>query len=168
MLRKLLRGSPEIIISGDAAYVVLRPSMGIKEIVRLHPSATAFESVSREEYLELKDSMVQGREVAARPGLVIDFAPFFRDLPRVSETSEMGSGLLTLNRHLSAQMYQNPERFRAALLEFLIARRLEGADILLNDHMQSVSVLTKELRAVQSELDDHDPKTPYRDVSHLL
>ena len=168
LLRKLLRGSPEIVITGDEAYVVLRPRMGIKEIVRLHPAASTFEPVSREEYLQLKDGLVQGREVASRPGLVIDFAPFFRGLPRVSATSEMGSGLLTLNRHLSAQMYQNPERFRAALLDFLITMRLEGADILVNDHMQSVAVLTKELRELLSDFEDFDLQTPYRDVSHLM
>ncbi len=168
-LRKLMRGCPEVVVDGDTTYAVLRPSVGTKQIVRLHPSGHAFESVSRGEYLQLKDAQIQGSDEADKPGLVIDFSPFFRDLPVVTDAAEMGSGISILNRHLSAQMYQNPERFRMALVDFLKETYLENRNILLNDHIRTVEEFAAELSEVRSLLDDRKPDERYdEDLAHQL
>ncbi|WP_425397193.1 sucrose synthase [Aeoliella sp.] len=168
-LKKLLRGCPEVVIDGDLTYAVLRPSVGTKQIVRLHPSAHDFESVSRGDYLQLKDAQIQGGEEADKPGLVIDFTPYFRDLPLVTDAGEMGSGISILNRHLSAQMYQNPERFRKALVDFLKETHLNSHNILLNEQIRTVEEFAAELATVRSLLDDYDDSTPYEpEVAHEI
>ncbi len=168
-LRKLLRGCPEVMISGDTNYAVLRPSVGTKQIVRLHPAGYDFEAVTRGDYLQLKDAQIQGSEEADKPGLVIDFSPFFRDLPVVTDAAEMGSGISILNRHLSAQMYQNPERFRKALVDFLKETHLENTNILVNDQIRTVEEFAAELADVRSMLDDYDAEAPYdQDLAHEL
>ncbi len=168
-LRKLLRGCPEVIVDGDTTYAVLRPSVGTKQLVRLHPSGHDFENVARGEYLQLKDAQVQGSEEADKPGLVIDFSPFFRDLPVVTDAAEMGSGISILNRHLSAQMYQNPERFRKALVDFLKETHLDSTNILVNDQIRTVEEFTAELAKVRSLLDDYDEQSPYgQDLAHEM
>lgn len=168
-LKKLLRGCPEVIIDGDTTYAVLRPSVGCKRIVRLHPSGHDLEQVSRGEYLKLKDAQVQGTDEADKNGLVIDFSPYFRDLPVVTDAAEMGSGISILNRHLSAQMYQNPERFRKALVDFLKETHLGPTNILLNDQIRTVEEFASELADVRSMLDDFDEKAPYSsELAHEL
>ncbi|MCO6046417.1 sucrose synthase [Aeoliella sp. ICT_H6.2] len=168
-LKKMLRGCPEVMIDGDLTYIVLRPSVGTKQLVRLHPAAHDFESVSRGDYLQLKDAQIQGVEEADKQGLVIDFRPYFRDLPLVTDPGEMGSGISILNRHLSAQMYQNPERFRKALVDFLKETHLNSHNILLNEQIRTVEEFAAELSNVRSLLDDYDGTTPYEpEVAHEM
>lgn len=168
-LRKLLRGCPEVMIDGDVTYAVLRPSVGSKRIVSLHPSGAHFEEVARGEFLRLKDAQIQGAELADKPGLVIDFSAFFRDLPQVSDASEMGSGISILNRHLSAQMYQNPERFRNALFVFLKDAVYGTTNILVNDQLRTVEEFVNELTEVRSLIDDYPRSESYGgDLAHEM
>ncbi|MCU0961476.1 MAG: sucrose synthase [Pirellulaceae bacterium] len=167
-VRKLFRGCSEILLEGDAAYAVLRPDVGQKHIVRVHPAADTLEAVDRGQYLQIKDAYIQGHEEAAKSGLVIDFAPFFRDYPKIREPREMGEGISFLNRHLSAQLYQNPEVFRRALLEFLRYRKLEGSSILLNERVSSLRGLTAGIEAARSLLEDYEAGAPYDAIAHDL
>ncbi len=167
-LRRLLRGCGEIMLDGDVAYAVLRPGVGLKRIVAIHAELDHIEDIDRGQYLEAKDAYVQGHEEAAKHGLVLDFSPYFRDFPRVDEPSEMGEGISFLNRHLSAQMYQNPEAFRRALLDFLRDREQNGVSILVNDHLASPAHLRSELTAARELLEDCSPNTPYDEISHAL
>ncbi len=167
-LRRMFRGCPEVILDGDSVCAVLRPGVGRKEIVRIHSELDHFEEIDRGQFLQIKDAHVQGHHEATRRGLVIDFSPFFRDYPKVREASEMGEGISFLNRHLSAQLYQNPEVFRRALLDFLRHRKLEGVSILVNDHLTAPQVLLEELVAARAILEDYSLEEPYECFAHDL
>lgn len=167
-VRRMLRGCCEILLDAEATYAVLRPGVGLKRIVRFHPELDHMEDVSRGQYLEIKDAQIQGHEEAAKAGLVLDFSPFFRNFPKVNEPSEMGEGISFLNRHLSAQMYQNPDVFRRALLRFLRHRDLDGVSILAGEHLSKPEILLEELAAVRSLLEDYSLEDPYEDVAHEL
>ena len=167
-VRRMFRGCSEVMLEGESAYAVLRPGIGQKRIIRVHPALEHPEEVMRGEYLELKDRYVQGGEESRKRGLVIDFSPFFRDYPKVDEPTEMGAGISLLNRHLSARMYQNAESFRQGLLEFLRNRDLGGVSILVNDHLATPRQLQRELAAVRALLEDYSDDTPYAAFSHEL
>lgn len=167
-LRRLFRGCGEIILDADATYAVLRPGVGLKQIVRIHPELDHIEQIDRGQYLEIKDAYTQGHDEASRRGLVLDFSPFFRDFPKVNEPSEMGEGISYLNRHLSAQMYQNASVFRRALLDFLRHRLLDGINILVNDHLASPNDLVEELATARDMLEDYSPDEPYEHFAHEL
>ncbi|MEM6329789.1 MAG: sucrose synthase [Planctomycetota bacterium] len=157
---RLLRGCPEVFLDGDTSYATLRPKPGIKRTVRLHPSSTQLEEVSRGEFLRMKDRQVQGDEEASKLGLVIDFSPYYRDFPQVSEAAEMGDGISVLHRRLSAQMYQNADRFRESLLKYLRERRVDGQSILVGDHVRSAGDFAVNLAAVRADLDEIDEEPP--------
>lgn len=167
-VRRMFRGCGEILLDAEATYAVLRPGVGLKRIVRVHPELDYIEDVSRGLYLEIKDAHIQGHDEAVKPGLVLDFSPFFRNFPKVNEPSEMGEGISFLNRHLSAQMYQNPDVFRRALLRFLRNRDLDGVSILAGDHLSKPDILLEELAAVRSLLEDYSPEESYEEVAHDL
>jgi sucrose synthase len=167
-IERVFRGCCEILFDVEAAYAVLRPGVGLKRIARLHPESEHLEEVDREAYLEIKDSFIQGREEAAKQGLVLDFSPFFRNFPKVNEPSEMGQGVSLLNRHLSGLMYQNPDVFRRALLDFLRHHQLDGNSLLVNEHISEPEQLRKELSAARALLDDHSPDEPYDQIEHEL
>ena len=167
-LRRLFRGCSEVLIDADTTYAVLRPGIGQKQIMRVHPAVEELEEIDRGEYLEIKDAYLQGHEEASKSGLVIDFAPFFRDYPMIREPKEMGEGISFLNRYLAAQLYQNPEEFRGSLLEFLRHRKLDGASILVNAHLTSPRGLTRGLEAARLLLEDYPPDTPYTQFAHEL
>ncbi|QDU35791.1 Mannosylfructose-phosphate synthase [Maioricimonas rarisocia] len=167
-VRRTFRGCPEMLIEGDTLFAVLRPRMGHKRCVRISPESEHIEEIGRGEYLQVKDSYVQGHELAGKRGLVIDFSPYFRDFPKINEPSEMGEGISFLNRHLSAQMYQNPDVFGRALLRYLRDRELDGRPILANRHLSDPETLLGEQAAVRSWLGDLPPDTPYTEVEHEL
>lgn len=167
-LRRLFRGCQEVIQDADFTYFVLRPRAGAKLLVRIHPEQDALEEVSREQYLQVKDTLVQGPEVAALRGLAIDFRPFFAGFPRVTSAREMGEGISFLNRHLSGQMYQNPEVFRRALLHFLQDCQLNGLSILVANHVDSPETLAEGLDSIVSSLSDRPDDTPYAEVAHEM
>ena len=167
-VHRIFRGSQEIILDADYAYALLRPRVGAKVLVRLHPQSERIEFVSIEEYLEVKDAFIQGHEKAMLRGLILDFSPFFQNFPRIREASEMGEGISFLNRQLSGQMYQNPEVFRSALLKFLQDCKLDGLSILVNDHLTSNEMLVENLDAVRALLREHSDDTPYCDLAHDL
>lgn len=168
LLRRVLRGCQEIIQESDFTYFLLRPRAGAKLIVRLHPEQDALEEVSREQYLQVKDTLVQGPEVASLRGLEIDFRPFFAGFPRVTSAREMGEGISFLNRRLSGQMYQNPELFRRALLQFLQDCQLNGLSLLVAGHVDSPETLAEALEAVGASLTDQEDEVPYCDVAHEM
>lgn len=167
-VRKLMRGCPEIVLDGDVTYAMLRPSMGVKRIVRLSPMSEALEPVTRGEFLHLKDRQVQGAAQASRHGLVIDFLPFFRGFPRVTEPSEMGDGISLLNRRLAAQSYENPERFREAFLGFLRDKKLCGESILVSPHIGNADQFGEKLVDLRSAIDDLPDDADLSTIIHVL
>jgi sucrose synthase len=140
----------------------------VKHIIRFHPQQGGLVEIDRHPFLEVKDSLVQGKEEAAKRGLVLDFTPYFQGFPKVKNPEEMGAGISFLNRHLSGQMYQNPSLFRRALLHFLRNCQLDRESILVNDHLVTPELLLEEVDAARELLAEHDRDTPYREVAHDL
>ncbi len=167
-VRRMFRGCGEIIFDAEAAYAVLRPGVGLKQIVRVHPETEAVELVDRGSFLEVKDAYIQGHEKSGKKGLVLDFSPFFRDFPKVNESAEMGEGISFLNRRLSAQMYQNPQVFQRALFGFLRNRTINGLSILLNEYLETPDELLDAVIAVRRFLEDCEPDEPYANLAHDL
>lgn len=164
----MFRGCGEIMFDGQVAYAVLRPGVGPKEIVRIHPDLDRIEKVGRGDYLQVRDSYIQGHGESAKRGLVLDFSPFFRDFPKINDPAEMGEGITFLSRHLSAQLEQHPAVFRRRFLGFLRDRSSAGAPILVNRTMDSPERLLEELGTVRSLWDDISPETPYAGVADVL
>lgn len=153
---------------GEAAYAVLRPGVGLKEIIRIHPGVDRLEKIERGDYLQVRDAFSQSHEEAAKRGLVLDFSPFFRDFPKVNDPAEMGEGVTYLSRHLSAQLQQHPTVFRRQFLEFLRDRTSAGAPILVSRSLDSPERLVEALGTVGSFLEDLDPHVPYSEVAEVL
>lgn len=167
-LRRMLRGCGEIMFDGETAYAVLRPGVGLKKIVRVHPASEQIESVERGDYLHIRDAFVQGHEEASKRGLVLDFSPYFREFPKVDEPSEMGEGVSFLCRRLSAQLQQEPAIFRRSLLDFLRNRQLGGVPILVDSHMDSPERLVKAIGETRALLDDVEPDAGLSETLGIL
>lgn len=167
-IQRLFRGCQEIIIDGDSTYALLRPRFGDKVIMHIHPALDHLEQISRGEYLAIKDAYLQSPEEAAKKGLVLDFAPFFSNFPRVNEPSEMGEGISFLNRHLSSQMYQNPTVFRRALLGFLQDCHIDNINLLVNEYLSTPEILLEQLDEVRTLLIDKADDVPAEELIHEL
>lgn len=167
-LRRVFRGCQELICFSDYTYALLRPKIGAKRLVRLHPTSEQFEEVTRGGYLEVKDAFAENYEKASRPGLVLDFGPYFQGYPKVREPAEMGEGISFLNRSISGQMYQNPTVFQRALIKYLRQLGIGPYNLLINDHIDSPEVLQEELDNVRGLLGEHPADTPYADLAHEM
>lgn len=167
-LRKLLRGCQEVFFGDIYDYMLLRPRIGLKRIVRSHPELSRFEAVSRAEFLRVKDAFIQGQTEAARTGLTIDFRPFFLNYPKTQESAAMGAGISVLNRHLAGTMYQLPDRFRNALTDFLRGFHLDNHNLFVNDHITSHEMLAQSIEDVLQELGERGIGEVDEEITHLL
>jgi sucrose synthase len=80
----------------------------------------------------------------------------------------MGEGISFLNRHLSAQMYQNADSFRQALLEFFRHRTLGAISVLVNEQLATPADLLDELVAARTLLEDYPSDAAYEVFAHEL
>ncbi|MFP4502685.1 MAG: sucrose synthase [Candidatus Hydrogenedentota bacterium] len=167
-LRRLFKGCQEIMLMGDYTYALIRPKIGVKRILRLHPEEPRMEEVSRGHYLEVRDTYVQGYELANRTGLTINFAPFFQDYPKVKQPDELGQGISLLNRHLSAQLYQDPRIFKRALVEFLQGCHMGAQNILISEYLSAPDSLLNAVETALPMLSDLPADTPFHKISHEL
>jgi sucrose synthase len=167
-LRKLYRGTQEMVLYRHWTYILQRPRIAMQRIVRLDPDAQAFAEVSRAEYLHIKDSYAQGEDKASRRGLVLNFTPYFSEFPKVSDPKELGEGISFLNRQLSGQVYRDRAGFGEALLKFLRGARLDGQSLLVNETVRTTEELTESLDSVLTDLSDVDPATSHEEVGATL
>lgn len=167
-LRRLYRGAQEMILFRQWTYLLQRPRVATRRLVRLDPEARSFTEVSRAEYLFVRDAYVQGEEQAGRRGLVLNFTPYFSEYPKVREPRELGEGISHLNRELCAEMYRDPAGFREMVTRFLRDASLEGRSILLSDTVRSADELVEGLDSVRAELADFDPATSWVEVAGVM
>ena len=72
---------------------------------RIHADRLVPEEISSTEFLRFKEGLVTHAD-AVDP-LELDFGPFSRGFPRLTEPRSIGQGLSFLNRHLASQLFRD-------------------------------------------------------------
>ncbi|MGA7990104.1 MAG: sucrose synthase [Thermoanaerobaculia bacterium] len=123
----------------------LREALGRWRYLRVHRERLVPEEVPVAEFLAFKESLV-----SSAPGedgiLEIDFGPFGRDFPKLTEPRSVGQGVSFLNRQLASRMFSNPEQGNAALHEFLGLHAIDGQTLLLQRRFPTTAALRAMLR----------------------
>ncbi len=133
--------------------------------VRIHLELLVPEEVDIGEFLGFRERFVDadGPDV-----LEVDFGPFGRGFPRLSETNSIGQGLLFLNRRLASLLFGRDGEGRDALHEFLALHALDGQNLLLRRRFPGIPALRSALRAALGLLAREADETPWRAVEEPL
>jgi len=165
-LAQLISRTQEAVLHSPWIYLAIRQRIGCWDYLRFHLDTLQHEMIAVNDYLAFKEQ-VHGR----RDGewvLEIDLGPFTRDAPRLHESRSIGRGVAFLNRHLSNQLFHDIERGGRDLLQFLQLHHYQGAQLMLNDRIQSVSSLRSALRWADEFVSEHPPETCWATLQHTL
>ena len=166
-LQQAVRHFQEGVFQHPWAYFALREGAGRWRYVRMRQDQAIPERVSVSDFLFFKEQLVNP-ECESNSVLEIDFEPFGRHVPRLTETRSIGQGVLHLNRHLASAMFIQPAVGHARLLHFLRMHTMAGQQLMLAPHISEVAVLQDALREAIQHIEVLDPETPWADFAAAL
>jgi len=143
-----------------------RTGPGRWRYARLHADRLVPEEIGVSEFLRFKEGIVPyGR---GEEPLELDFGPFGRELPRLTEPRSIGQGLSFLNRHLASRLFRDGGSGADRIHTFLGLHTLEGQTLLLRGSFSDTAALRAALRKAHDLLAAPDPETPYRELEERL
>lgn len=133
-LGKLVHHTHEIILEEDSIWFVVRPWIASLQIWRWDANLAEAEFMSPESLLEVRDRLVN----RAQPQILeLDFSPFYKDAPKISDPRNIGQGLEFLNRYLCDELETDTDFWVEALFEALHLHQYGEIPLLVNDRIHS-------------------------------
>lgn len=133
---------------------------------RIHADRLVPEEISASEFLGIKEGLVV--PAGTDEPLELDFGPFGRDFPRLTEPRSIGQGLSFLNRHLATRLFRDGGAGSDRLHAFLGLHTLEGRSLLLRAPFADTAALRAALRQAHALLSASDPATPWAQLEERL
>ena len=140
-------------------------------LLQYNPQKHHFLEISRKQYLNIRDYMITGTRDGQQT-LEIDFLPFYDYSPQVKASELIGDGILYLNKHLSSNLFQNPDQWEERLFDFLCIHQLQGRPLLVNrKKMKNIARLRERLRHmgkyIRENLAKNRPERIYQEMKEL-
>lgn len=154
-LARLVHTAQEAVLSAPWLYLQLRPFVARTKYVRIHIDEMQVEEVSVSHYLQFKEAAAKGSERGGEWTLEFDIGPFNREFPKLRESRSIGRGVEFLNRRLSSQLFQELGRGDQGLLQFLRVHQFEGQQLMINNRINDVAELRKNIRNAEDLLDQY-------------
>lgn len=143
-----------------------RAGPGRWEYARIHADRLVPEAIPVSGFLGFKEGLVLPGETDEP--LELDFGPFGRGFPRLSEARSIGQGLSFLNRHLASRLFRDGDAGSERVHRFLGLHELEGRTLLLRSAFMDTQALRGALRKGHALLSAAGDETPWRDVEEPL
>lgn len=100
--------------------------------------------------------------------LNLNFDPFYDKQPMVRDVKSIGHGFEFLNRYLSSRMFNNIDKWRNVIFDFIKRHKLNGEQLILNDRVSDPEHLIDNIAKTIKKLSEYDESTDYETVKHLL
>ena len=159
-LTKLIFHTQELILEGECSYFVVRPAIGRQEAFMVADDLTVT-PMTVKELLVLQDRWVRRSHPRDGDLLEIDVRPFYDYAPAIHDSKNIGKGVEFLNRYLSSQLFDVSNEGRQALLHFLSLHQYNGAQLLINERIQTVDQLRDRLSWALTFLASHPSDEAY-------
>lgn len=126
------------------------------------------ESIDGHRYLDLKDRFVLEQRRNGTP-LHMDFMPFYDFSPSIRDTRTIGHGIRFLNRFMSSNIFNQPEKWQEKLFEFLKLHQYEERQLLINGEViPNRELFFHQLENAIDWLKAKNPEVPFRSVEKKL
>ncbi len=143
-LSEALSKTQEAAIADPWLYLDVRPKVASWHYLRYHFETMNFEEIPIGEFLYFKEQLVNGQS-NKRP-LVVDFKPFERNFPKMTQSRSIGRGVEFLNRRLSGRLSHDLIKGDQFLLSFLKVHNYQGTPFMINDRIDTISDLQNALQ----------------------
>ena len=157
-LGQLIQYTHELILEDESVWLLIRPWIGNQQIWRLSSDLSQAELRTRKALLEARDRYMHKDQEQI---LEINFAPFYKGSPSISDPRNIGQGLVFLNHHLCDQILANREYWLEALFNVLQRHQHDGVPLMINDRIRSGDHLCQQIEQALKLLSQFDPQEPY-------
>lgn len=165
-LAEAMSRAQEAILRYPWVYLAVRERVGRWTFYRLHRDRPVPEEVSLGDFLRFKERLVDPSP--ADEMLEIDFGPFSRGFPKLTEPRSIGQGVVFLNRQLSSGLFADGKEGLERLHEFLGLHALDGRTLLLERRFEDVPALQAALRRALAVLEARAPDAAWEVVAEPL
>ena len=144
--------------------------------VREKIASTSFYRVNMEEFIieeiDAKEFLAN-KESSANPSmhnflLNLNFKPFSDKSPSVRDIKYIGSGVEYLNRFLSSQMFNNIDKWKKILFDFIRLHKHNNEQLILNDRIKSPKHLNDQIDSAIQKLSEYMKPRPFDEIKHML
>lgn len=144
-LADFARAAQEAEIRDPWFLVSLRESLGRWRCVRIHRERLVPEEISMSEFLAFKESLIAPG--SGEDGILeLDFGPFGREFPKLTEPRSVGQGVSFLNRQLASRLFSGADEADDTLHDFLALHAIDGQTLLLQRRFPTTAALRAALR----------------------
>ncbi|MBM9605606.1 sucrose synthase [Desulfopila inferna] len=146
-----LKKTQEALATDTWLYLVIRPRVATWHYLRYHLEEKTLKEITVSEFLSVKEKLVTG--TTENFLLEIDFAPFERDFPKMSQVRSIGHGVEFLNRRFSSRLSNMLSRGDELLFSFLRMHGHLGIPFMINDKIRNARELRNALSSGMEYLD---------------
>jgi len=146
-----LKKTQEALATDTWLYLVIRPRVATWHYLRYHLEEKTLKEITVSEFLSVKEKLVTG--TTENFLLEIDFAPFERDFPKMSQVRSIGHGVEFLNRRFSSRLSNMLSRGDELLFSFLRMHGHLGIPFMINDKIRNARELRNALSSGIEYLD---------------
>jgi sucrose synthase len=156
----------ESLCLGSTIYMETRENICQSEFYLFNVEEKFYAEIDVIDYLKAQEQFIE-------PGnddnlLTINFKPFYDNFPSVSVTKNIGCGVEYLNRYLSNRMFNEPEKFRQLIFDFVLVHKYKAQQLILNDRIKTPDQLSKSIDNALYLLRKKDDKEPYSEFKNEL
>lgn len=165
-LCEVVKKAQEAAINDPWFYLSVRPQVAGLHYIRYNFETMVLEEVPVTEFLAFKESFVT--ENPYERILEIDFMPFEREFPKMSQTRSIGHGVEFLNRRFSSRLANELTRGDELLLSFLRMHGHNDQQFMLNGTINTVKELRQALMWGMDFLDQQPKQSKWSDLEAAL
>ncbi len=152
--QRFLTRIQEIIPLDNRLVMVYRIRKASCRIYELQAGENIMIRMKKRDFLSIKERLIKPDLPYDQRTMLLDLAPFYDYGPSLKDPESIGKGIRHLNRYMSANLANQPEKWDIVLYEFLKLHQLQGVQILLDGAIiTSVQELESALEDVVYYLD---------------
>lgn len=155
--QRFLSRIQEVIPLEGRLVMVYRIRKASCRVYELKTGDSVMVRVEKKDFLDIKERLIKSDLPFDQRTMVLDLAPFYDYGPSLKDPDSIGKGIRHLNRYMSANLANQPEKWNIALYEFLKVHQLQGVQLLLDGEIiHSVQELEDSLEDVVYFLDQKE------------
>ncbi|MBL1215515.1 MAG: sucrose synthase [Ignavibacteriae bacterium] len=165
-LEEVINLLQEIIIHNHTIYLDVRVKIGHSSFFIANIEEMVVEKISIKEYLIAKEKFVNPD--IDDDILTLNFKPFYENYPSVRDYQSIGDGVEYLNKFLSSKMFNDIDKWKEVLFNYVKLHKYDGQQLILNDRIKSPDHLITNIKKTINTLGKFDKKERYENIKHEL
>ncbi len=165
-IMRILGYIQEAAVIAQQVFIDVRTILGASKFYVINLDGHYVETISVKESLIAKERFVGFHD--PDEVVTLNFKPFYEKSPLVRDRRNIGHGVEYLNRYLSSKMFNDIEKWKGVLFEFIKLHKFDGRQLVLNDRIKDPDQLSDVIDKAVEYLSELEEETPLEDIKHRL